>query len=145
MGRFFSDNMKRRKVVLENLLKAITEAEGYVIAGLPVTEIYKRLSGEGEVGKMFKNMAERGNEDTVKLWKAEVDDLSVNSEDKAALTEFAAGFGKSVLSDQKNNFKICLTKLSKQLDEAEEKYGKEGAVCRKLGLCAGVLLCIFLF
>ena len=143
-GKIFSDTMRRRRDTLKALVSAISEAESYVAASVPVKEMYRRLSGKGEVGEMFGRMAESEEQNGEKLWASELSRLCITEEDKKPLWELSGMLGKTTSEHQKNAFEICLTALIKQLEAAEGKYEKEGALCRKLGVCAGLLISIFL-
>lgn len=143
-GWFYGENIKKRRDTLRVFLKKLAEAESYMLAGVPVREIYSKLSGQDDVGEMFCRMAESGEQNVLKLWEKEIETVLLSNEDKRILKEFAKGLGNTTTGQQKNNFKIVLTAISGQLDEAEKKYEKEGLICRKLGFCAGLLLSIFL-
>ena len=124
--------------------KKLSEAESYMLAGLPVREIYRKLSGTDEVGRMFSRMTESGETDANSLWEKELEKVSLSSEDKKILKAFSEELGKTTTELQKKNFSVTITSLGAQLTDAERKYEKEGVVYRKLGACAGLLLCIFL-
>lgn len=143
-GKTVSDGMKRRKKTLKDLVIALTQMEAYVMASMPVGEIYPRLAGKGEVGEMFSYMSEAEEINCVSLWKNGMKKLSVTDEDKKALTELSGVLGKTTADRQKKAFEICLADLEKQLEKAEGKYEKEGALYQKLGACAGLLLSFFL-
>lgn len=143
-GRTIADAMKRRKETLKSLIVAISQAETYVDASVPVKEIYERLSGKGEVGEMFSDMSKSDEKSCEKLWETGLRGLSVTEDDKKPLREFARSLGKTTGEEQKKAFNLCLAGLAKQLEGAEGKYEKEGAVYQKLGACAGLLISIFL-
>ncbi len=142
-GKMFGDGLKRRRDTLAQLIKKLSEAESYMVSGVPVKEIYKKISGDDEVGKMFYRMWKNPEVNREKAWETELEKISINGKDKKLLKDFFEVFGTSTTDIEKNNFRVVLTALSNQLDEAENKYKNEGHIYHKLGFCAGLLLSIF--
>ena len=143
-GSILADKMKKRRDNLKELICALTEAEGYVAANVPVGEIYKKLSGKSEVGEMFDKMSKREAAHPQRLWEEALEAVTLDEEDKKPLLEFAKTFGRSTQKSQQNSFKLCITSIGAQLEKAEEKYKCESGLYQKLGGCIGLLVSIFL-
>ena len=75
---------------------------------------------------------------------AEKNKLHLDSEDYLVLTDFAAGLDSGDTQSQMQNLENTMQRLKLCEENARENRKKYGALCRRLGITAGLFLLIWL-
>ncbi len=145
-GKNLSDDMKRRRENIKDIISALVQMEHYIVTlSMPLERIYEKLSGDGDVGKMFFEMANSGERSQKKLWKNSLrHPWGLNKEDTKPLEELSGVLGAEGKEHQKRHIEICIEKMQKRLEDAEKRYSMDGMLCKKMGIYIGILIVILL-